>query len=109
MGYCKIRDESSGSVLDQSLFQQFILSFSKHKPDPSSEAAFQKLRAKIADLENEKAVAQSKMDQMQLEMCNETEAFIKERDGLQAEVTQLRLLIEDLMTQVGEHYGTFST
>ena len=70
--------------------------------DPSTEAAYKKLRNEIGRLQEEKAVAQSKMEQMELEKCMETEAFIKERDGLQAEVTKLQRMIEDLKIQVRE-------
>jgi len=40
------------------------------------------------------------MEQMELEKCMETEAFIKERDELQAEVTKLQRMIEDLKIQL---------
>ena len=77
--------------------------FLYRKPvDPSTEATYKKLRNEIGRLQEEKAVAQSKMEQMELEKCMETEAFIKERDELQAEVTKLQRMIEDLKIQVRE-------
>ena len=80
----------------------FLVFFRQSKPDPSSEAAFNKLRRKIRELEDEKAVFQSKVDQMKLEKCSEREAVVKERDNLQAEITKLQSRIEELMTLVGE-------
>jgi len=76
-------------------------SFLKKKPvDPSSEAAYKKLRKEIDQLQEEKAVAQSKIEQMELEKCVEKKAFIKERDDLQVEVTKLQRMIEDLKIQL---------
>lgn len=59
-------------------------------------------------MQEEKAVAQSKIEQMELEKCVEKKAFIKERDDLQVEVTKLQRMIEDLKIQVrGTLHGLY--
>ena len=90
---------SSVSCTNQKAFLVFLR---QPKPDPSSEAALNKLGHKIKELEDENAVLQSKMEQMGLEKCSEMEAVVKERDDLQAEKTKLQSRIEILTTLVGE-------
>ena len=65
----------------------------------TKQATIQKLQHKIRELEDENVVVQSKMRQMRIDNML-MEAVIKERDGLQADVTHLQSRIEDLMTKV---------
>ena len=61
---------------------------------------------KIADLENEKVAAESKIRQLQLQMSNEAEEVSKaqeERDEFKAEVSKLQLEVEGLKAQVANN------
>lgn len=60
----------------------------------------QKLVTKVTDLENEKAELQSGLEQMQLLNKFKNTDFIKERDELHGEISELQLLVEDLKAQV---------
>ena len=67
--------------------------FTQLKPDRK----YQGLLAQITSLESEKAVAESKINQLQLDMSNEAaemEKAHKERDDLKAEVSKLQLEVK---------------
>ena len=66
----------------------------------SLRSAYQKLVTKVTDLENEKAGIQSELEQMKLQAKYKKTDFVKEREDLQAEITELQMLVEDLRTQV---------
>ena len=64
---------------------------------------YQGLLAQITSLESEKAVAESKINQLQLDMSNkaaEVEKAHKERDDLKAEVSKLQLEVKGSKTQL---------
>jgi len=73
--------------------------FTQLKPDRK----YQGLLAQITSLESEKAVAESKINQLQLDMSNEAaevEKAHKERDNLKAEVSKLQLEVKGSKTQL---------
>ena len=64
---------------------------------------YQGLLAQITSLESEKAVAESKINQLQLDMSNmaaEVEKANKERDDLKAEVATLQLEVKGPKTKL---------
>ena len=63
---------------------------------------YQGLLAQIKSLEREKAVAESKINQLQLDMSNkaEVEKANKERDDLKAEVATLQLEVKGPKTKL---------
>ena len=63
-------------------------------------AAYQKLVAKVTDLENEKAHVNSELEQLKILSKYKKTDFVKEREELQAEITELQMLVEDLRMQV---------
>ena len=80
----------------------FFFIFPQLKVDPKH----QQLLGKIADLENEKVAAESKIRQLQLQMSNEAEEVSKaqeERDEFKAEVSKLQLGVEGLKAQVANN------
>ena len=73
--------------------------FTQLKPDRK----YQGLLAQITSLESEKAVAESKIDQLQLDMSNEAaevEKAHKERDDLRVEVSRLQLEVKGPKTKL---------
>ena len=73
--------------------------FTQLKPDRK----YQGLLAQITSLESEKAVAESKIDQLQLVMSNEAaevEKAHKERDDLKVEVSRLQLEVKGPKTKL---------
>ena len=71
------------------------------KDNMNLRAAYQKLVTKVTDLENEKADIHSELEQLKLKTKYKKTDFVKEREELQAEITELQMLVEDLRTQVG--------
>lgn len=65
-------------------------------------AAYQKLVTKVTDLENEKAHIHSELEQLKLRAKYKKTDFVKEREELQGEITELQMLVEDLRTQVSD-------
>ena len=63
-------------------------------------AAYQKLVTKVTDLENEKAHIHSELEQLKIQSKYKKTDFVKEREELQAEITELQMLVEDLRMQV---------
>ena len=63
-------------------------------------AEYQKLVTKVTDLENEKADIHSELEQLKVLSKYKKTDFIKEREELQAEITELQMLVEDLRMQV---------
>jgi len=63
-------------------------------------AEYQKLVTKVTDLENEKADIHTELEQLKLKTKYKKTDFVREREELQAEITELQMLVEDLRTQV---------
>lgn len=72
------------------------------KDNMNLRAAYQKLVTKVTDLENEKAHTHSELEQLKLRAKYKKTDFVKEREELQGEITELQMLVEDLRTQLGE-------
>lgn len=64
--------------------------------------AYQKLVTKVTDLEKEKTDMQSELEQLGIMADFAKSDFVRERDELQAEITELQMLVEDLRMQLGE-------
>ena len=70
------------------------------KDNMNLRAAYQKLVTKVTDLEKEKTDMQSELEQLGIMAEFGKSDFVRERDELQAEITELQMLVEDLRMQV---------
>ncbi|XP_022788441.1 rho-associated protein kinase 1-like isoform X1 [Stylophora pistillata] len=72
------------------------------KDNMNLRTAYQKLVTKVTDLEKEKTDMQSELEQLGIMADFAKSDFVRERDELQAEITELQMLVEDLRMQLGE-------